>query len=399
VERAPLPLTLAFLAAGTLASAQETPVSTETVEDEIGHVVGAMQGAKDEAEGDHPRASGPITVLALSGGGQWGAFGAGFLKGWGERPDHSRPSFDVVTGTSTGALIATFAFLASADCGGGVPCDQKIVDEYLDFKTDSDVFSKRFFLTLFWKDSLATRKQFRRHVDQAITADVVGKVANEAKAGRVLLVGATDILSGKFHYFDLTRLAAAFAREPDARKREGFRQGYVDRLMASSAVPVAFEPVWVKDIGWKRSLYVDGGTRRNIFIEALKRFSRSEERDIVVYCLFNGARGVDSQTEEELHHGLKLLGMAHRSVGILLDESTEGNLFRIFWEMNHLPSGQKGEVLFTAIDKRIQSHCHNQLKKSEEDQFDYAVMKCLAEQGEATAQGDPWQKDPLKGTW
>lgn len=394
-----LPLVLALVATGSLGSAQEPPASTDTVEDEIGHVVGAMEGARAEARAEPPGKSRPITVLALSGGGQWGAFGAGFLKGWGERADHARPSFEVVTGTSTGALIATFAFLASTDCGGGIPCDQKIIDEYLSLKSNSDVFSKRFFLTLFWKDSLATRKQFRRRVDQAITADLVQKVANEARAGRVLLVGATDILSGRFHYFDLTRLAAAFAKEPDARKREVLRQGYVDRLMASSAVPVAFEPVSIRDIGWKRSLYVDGGARRNIFIEALKRFSRNEQRDIEAYCIFNGARGVDSLTEGQLRHGLKLLGMATRSVGILLDESTEGNLFRIFWEINNLPSGQKGEVLFTAIDKGIKDRCRDELKRAEDDQFNYAVIKCLAEQGEAFAKGEPWRTDPLKGTW
>ena len=54
----------------------------------------------------------PVQVLALSGGGQWGAFGAGFLKGWtrhGDRP----AAFQVVTGTSTGSLQATFAFLGA----------------------------------------------------------------------------------------------------------------------------------------------------------------------------------------------------------------------------------------------------------------------------------------------
>ncbi|MEE9141883.1 MAG: patatin-like phospholipase family protein, partial [Gammaproteobacteria bacterium] len=49
--------------------------------------------------------------LALSGGGSNGAFGAGLLVGWTEHGD--RPEFTIVTGISTGALIAPFAFLGS----------------------------------------------------------------------------------------------------------------------------------------------------------------------------------------------------------------------------------------------------------------------------------------------
>jgi hypothetical protein len=54
-------------------------------------------------------ASRPLTILALSGGGADGSYGAGFLKGWSE--SGLRPDFDVVTGSSVGSLIAPFAFL------------------------------------------------------------------------------------------------------------------------------------------------------------------------------------------------------------------------------------------------------------------------------------------------
>ncbi len=47
--------------------------------------------------------------LAISGGGANGAYGAGILVGWTEAGD--RPEFTVVTGISTGALTAPFAFL------------------------------------------------------------------------------------------------------------------------------------------------------------------------------------------------------------------------------------------------------------------------------------------------
>ena len=58
-----------------------------------------------------------LNVLSLSGGGQNGAFGAGFLIGW--RESGRRPEFDVVTGVSTGALLATHALL-------GTPADDAV---------------------------------------------------------------------------------------------------------------------------------------------------------------------------------------------------------------------------------------------------------------------------------
>jgi Patatin-like phospholipase len=52
-----------------------------------------------------------LNILSLSGGGQNGAFGAGFLVGW--RESGRRPQFDIVGGVSTGALLATHALLGT----------------------------------------------------------------------------------------------------------------------------------------------------------------------------------------------------------------------------------------------------------------------------------------------
>ena len=86
-------------------------------------------------------------ILLLSGGGSWGAYGAGILKGWkqnGSRP----PQFDIVTGTSTGALIATYAFLGSN-------FDDKLKDVFTDVE-DSDIYTKRFLLVVPFSNSLNT---------------------------------------------------------------------------------------------------------------------------------------------------------------------------------------------------------------------------------------------------
>jgi len=62
---------------------------------------------QDWKQENHQSAS---NLLAISGGAEDGAFGAGLLVGWSDGPA-TRPSFDLVTGGSSGALIAPFAFL------------------------------------------------------------------------------------------------------------------------------------------------------------------------------------------------------------------------------------------------------------------------------------------------
>jgi predicted acylesterase/phospholipase RssA len=233
----------------------------------------------------------PASILALSGGGQFGAYGAAFLRGWRDatagprRPD----PFELVTGTSTGSLIATFSFLGTKED------DDTILNEYLAINSDSDVFSNRLFLKLLWKDSLTTRNQFRRRLERVITKEVVRRVGQEARTGRRLLVGATDIETGCFHYFDLTELSRRAADDGvTPAEVERVRQDYVDRLMASTALPVQFPPVEIKEAHKQRtSVYVDGGVRRNLFIEPLMTAAAVNSVDLSVYVIFNGARGVD----------------------------------------------------------------------------------------------------------
>ncbi len=375
------------------------PALQDSHDGEVQHVALAFKAVTQ-------RTDRPLTALALSGGGQWGAFGAGFLKGWAKRPSDPRPDFDIVTGTSTGSLISTFAFLASSPCVktpcetptcGGKPCDQQIIDQYLAIKHDGDVYSGRFFLTLLWANSLTTRDQFRKRLEAAITSEMVRKVGEEATRGRVLLVGATDVLSGRFHYFDLTRTARVFYYAKSPAQQEKLRQEYIDKLMASSAIPVQFPPVWLQDSPrWRPSLYVDGGARRNVFLEGLARFAKEHGRDFKVYCLMNGARGVDRVKYENLNHGIKIKQMATRSVAILLDESTEGNLIRIYLELQQL-KGQKGEAVFAGIPKDVAHDCG--AKTSAQDaNFSFEVMKCLSDAGERLAQDDMtpvWHTNPL----
>lgn len=81
----------------------------------------------------------PLNIVELSGGGQNGAFGAGFLKGWRERG--TRPQFDIVTGVSTAALLSTHAFL-------GTEADDAMLEEIFTGMTQQDVYQSRWFIDI-----------------------------------------------------------------------------------------------------------------------------------------------------------------------------------------------------------------------------------------------------------
>jgi hypothetical protein len=308
----------------------------------------------------------PWRALALSGGGQWGAFGAGFMKGWTERGD--RPEFQVVTGTSTGSLIATYAFLGS-------DYDDTLRDAYLEIAGDDDIFDKRFPLFALFSDSLYTTGPLRRRLDHAITADVLEQVAEEGDQGRGLFVGAVDIDRGVFRAFDLT----AIARRGD----EKARQDYIDALMASTAIPVAFPPVEIAG-----ATYVDGGARRNVFLQAVTseirrlRLDDAAPPEATVYCLVNGTLNVGYRDV-----GDGLLDIALRSTDVLLDESTDGNLLRIYLQAQR-------EGLHFRMTQIPSSVCN--VVGSPENQFDPALMQCLYAEGRRIAREspEPWRETP-----
>jgi predicted acylesterase/phospholipase RssA len=310
----------------------------------------------------------PWYALALSGGGQWGAFGAGFLKGWTERGD--RPQFRVVTGTSTGSLISTFAFLGST-------YDDQLGKAYLDIKGDDDIFNKRFLLTALFSSSLYTTGPLRRRLEATITPEVMKAVADEGARGRQLYVGAVDLDAGTFKAFNLTEIAG--------RGGEQARRDYVDALMASTAIPVLFPPVTIG-----AATFVDGGIRRNIFAEAVAAelralgLQRAAPRESTMYCLVNGSLNVGYRQVPR-----KLLDTARRTVDVLLDESTDGNLLRIYLQAHQAtPSLQ---FRMTLIPPAM---CN--AVGSEENQFDPALMRCLYDEGRRFAREDPepWRAEP-----
>jgi hypothetical protein len=189
-----------------------------------------------------------IDILIVSGGGDWGAFGAGFLKGWLKVPaEHplAKPEFDAVTGVSTGALIAPFAFLG----------DERSIDEIVNLYRNphADWVKQRGFL-YFLPDniSFAEVPGLEREMRDHITMDLVRRIAKEGADGRLVAVNTTNLDDGTSRVFDL-----------GAEAQRAVDENNLDRIhsvmLASAGIPGAFPFRMIDD-----ELYVDGGVTGNI---------------------------------------------------------------------------------------------------------------------------------------
>jgi predicted acylesterase/phospholipase RssA len=189
----------------------------------------------------------PTRILSVSAGGAWGAFSIGFLEGWGNNGRQPRPKFDVVTGVSTGSMIAVAIFL------GDPAVIAQVRTLYANLK-ESDVYTQRSIVTLLSSTSLFDTAPLRAKLDALLTDSMVEALAAE-NGHRTLAVMATNLDSGVPEVFDLTDIAATPGWTA-AQKHTAI----VSALMASSAEPVAFPPEIING-----NLYVDGGVRIHVF--------------------------------------------------------------------------------------------------------------------------------------
>ncbi|MEM9342953.1 MAG: patatin-like phospholipase family protein [Pseudomonadota bacterium] len=241
-----------------------------------------------------------LEVLAITTGGQDGAFAAGFLDGWDSKPD-----FGAVTGASAGGLIAPVAFAGREFDGklatfAGVGQDQVVRQ-----KPFGGLFSNSVFAT----DPLA-RRVFETYDDALIAAI-------EAKPDAVLLIGATDLETTRFKRFDIQTMLSA---EEPGKKRPCLTAA----AMATSAIPAAFPPRAVNG-----SLYVDAGVRSHVFLEGIDRAVRqvsAQKRTSVgvrVTVLVNNDLTFDAAKAPT-----SLLPIALRNAAIVGDEGMRASLLQ-----------------------------------------------------------------------
>lgn len=227
-------------------SAADTVEMRDTFRAAIGRMI-ARAEAEDASQDD--TSSGVLDVLAISGGGDYGAFGAGFLVGWGQAADaaHRRPDFDVVTGVSTGALLAPFAYVGTDEA-----C--RHVETFYRNPRKDWIKSRGPLFFMPNNPSFMAIRGLERDVRAAVDEPFVAQMAAESAKGKLLIISATDLDLGRQHFWDVgpEAEAAVASGTPDR----------IDRIMmASAAIPAVFPPVEIDD-----SLYADGGVTANVFV-------------------------------------------------------------------------------------------------------------------------------------
>jgi hypothetical protein len=224
------------------------PAGQAAIRDEFVAAVQRRTGARGEAAG---AALAELDLLGISGGGENGAYGAGVLNAWTERG--GRPEFFLVTGVSTGALSAPFAFLGSSR-------DAELRAVYTDI-TVNDVMRFRGVTAAIWNDGLADNMPLFHTISRYLDAAMLAEIAREYAKGRLLLIGSTNLDAQQPVIWNIGAIAAS--GHPQAL--ETVRRV----LLASSAIPGAFAPVLfdVKlDGRTYQELHVDGGAFAQVFL-------------------------------------------------------------------------------------------------------------------------------------
>jgi predicted acylesterase/phospholipase RssA len=313
----------------------------------------------------------PSYILAISGGGDDGAFTAGLLNGWTAHGD--RPEFKVVTGVSTGALIAPFAFL-------GPSYDPILKKIYTDV-SQRDIFKRRGLLrAALFGDALSDTTPLFKLTQKYVDRQVLDAIAAEYAKGRVLLVGTTNLDSSEPVIWNMTAIAAS----KDPRAAELFRKV----LLASAAIPGAFPPVMIDVVvdGVRyQEMHVDGGAMAQVFAYPPTLHLRKEaanegigERQRAIYIIRNARLDPDWASVKR-----RTLPIAGRAIGALMQTQGIGDLYRIY------ATTQRDHVDYNlAFVPRSFTTPHK-------EQFDTAYMRALYQTGyELAVAGYPWQKTP-----
>jgi len=190
-------------------------------------------------------------VLAISAGGPNGAYGAGFLKGWSKQG--SRPLFKVVTGVSSGAIIACYAFL-------GKDYDGQL-EKFFTTLSTKDIMKQNNLFSILFGSSFMSPAPLVKKISDVVDEKFIAKIAEEHRRGRRLFIGTVNLDAQEFVVWDMGALACKGS--PDSLQM--FRK----ILLASSAMPMMFPPIYFKVSSATGELYdemhVDGGAMREVF--------------------------------------------------------------------------------------------------------------------------------------
>lgn len=306
----------------------------------------------------------PAYFLAISGGGDNGAYGSGFLNGW--TAAGTRPEFKVVTGISTGALIAPFAFLG--------PKYDHVLREVYTTTSQKDIFRKRGMLKGLFGEAMSDTRPLASLIEKYVTREFLDEVAAEYGRGRILLVGTTNLDSLEPVIWNMTEIAGS----KDPKSITLFRR----LLLASASIPGAFPPVMIDltiDGKSYQEMHVDGGTMTQVFLYPPSvSFTGMPQRKRVLYVIRNARLDPDWASTDR-----RTMTIAMRAIESLTMTQGVGDLYRIYATTER-----------DGIDFNL-TYIPPTFNTVRQEQFDTQYMKALYDVGfEAAKQGYSWEKYP-----
>jgi len=311
----------------------------------------------------------PTSLLAISGGGEDGAYTAGLLNGWTAHGD--RPEFRAVTGISTGALIAPFAFLG--------PRYDHVLREIYTGVSQRDIFRRRNIIAGFFGDAMADTTPLLHLTKRYVDRPLLDEIAAEYAKGRLLLVGTTNLDTLEPVIWNMTAIAAS--KDPNALQL--FRKV----LLASASIPGAFPPVMIDvvvDGVHYQEMHVDGGAMAQVFAYPPSLRLQAEasaqgvERERAIYIIRNARLDADWASVKR-----RTLSIASRAISSLMQTQGIGDLYRIFL------TTQRDGVAFNL------AFIPSSFTMRRREQFDTAYMRGLYQTGFDLARaGYPWAHAP-----
>lgn len=325
----------------------------------------AKYRASSGLEGELPAA----TLLGVSGGGDNGAFGAGLLCGWSE--SGNRPRFKAVTGVSTGALIAPFAF-------AGPEYDQ-VLRSVFTLVGPSDVARKRSLLAAINNDGMADNRPLWEQISRYTDESLLEKIADEHAKGRILLVGTTNLDARQPVVWNMGKIASSGA--------PGALDLFRTILLASAAIPGAFPPTMIRveaDGRTYEEMHVDGGASAQVFLYppsmrgVAASLGHEMTRKVDVYIIRNSPLRASWGPVER--RTISIAGPAIRS---LIHTQGFGDLYRIY-----------GTTQRDGLDFNL-AFIDDDFEAEHPNEFDTQYMRALFDYGFRQGRdGYPWKKTP-----
>jgi predicted patatin/cPLA2 family phospholipase len=311
----------------------------------------------------------PATYLAISGGGDNGAFTAGLLNAW--TATGTRPEFKLVTGISTGALIAPFAFL-------GPQYDAVLKKSYTTI-SPKDVIAPRNFIEGVLGDAMADNAPLLELTRKSVNAEMLKAIATEYAKGRFLFIATADLDARRPIIWDMGKIATYGG--PQALDL------FVKIMIASASIPGGFPPTMFDvEVDGERyqEMHVDGGIMAQVF--AYPAGIRINEmataagvtRKRRLYVIRNARLDPDwAQVERST------MSIAGRAVTSLIHSQGIGDLYRIY------ATAQRDGVDFNL------GFIPASFNAPHKEEFDNEYMRQLYDTGYAMAfKGFPWLKVP-----